>query len=705
MKSRKSDIKATLFIVLVIAGLFITGQLWAAQSCIEYDVEMRDGVELYTRVFLPDPAIWGPGPYPAILTATPYGVAGYTGRGQCSNPSYIPNNDQAAHGYAYVYQDTRGRYLSGGVWTRRDDGHDGYDTVEWIAQRPWSIGKIGMGGLSAMGLTTYMTAGMRPPHLVAIAPSIASANALKHFTFEGQALQFETTLAWRASNVYNGLSQSHYDSLALTPAQLAAAKADVAAVYADVMSHLTSPTPLASPSWMRLPLYNFPGISPLLPSWNETLMHPSSQDPYYDPFNVENKIKIPGLHMGGWYDIYGRGIVESYMGIEKNIGKQKLLMTNKTHMQFAYAVPMDAYYKWFDYWLKGLDNDAMDEPSVSYFRMLDTLTPPGTGEWLLADQWPLPDVSPKTLYLHSNGKLSDDLPGNAEGPRLYTYDPKAPLPTLGGRNLYITAGAKDQRDVEPPKRTANDVLLYTSDVLPSDMEVSGKVKVVLHASSNCRDTDFVAKLIDVYPDGRAMLILDSVIRARYRDSLSTETLMTPNVVYEFNLDLGDTSQVFKAGHRIQIDISSCNFPIRDRNTNTGNASYVIDDAEDVIVANNTIYHNAANPSYVVLPVVTPKTRIFAGNARINMPGISYDGPAALYTLGKGVYLYSPNALNAAGRHWIKWDLEKHWAEGAVEHYKGQGKYGPVSVLIQSNPNASFNVNANGEGIHFRSNGK
>jgi len=254
----------------------------------------------------------------------------------------------------------------------------------------------------------------------------------------------------------------------------------------------------------------------------------------------------------------------------------------------------------------------------------------------------------------------------------------------------------DQRSVEPPNRS--DVLVYKSEVLSDDVEISGEVKVYLHASSDCKDTDFIAKLIDVYPDGRTMMILDGVIRARYRDSLRTPVLMTPGAIYEFTMDLGDTSQMFKAGHRIQVDITSSNFPRRDRNPNTGHELYIIDTIADLQVANNVIYHNAANPSYIVLPIVTPKTRIYEGDATIDFPGFSYSGSAKLYTLAKGVYLNT-------GSKWIKWDIERNWQQGIVEQYKCEGKYGKLSVVIQTNPNASFSALATGDGIHFKSNRK
>ncbi len=683
-------------IVVILGAAFIAagvGLCWAAQSCQEFDVPMGDGVSLYTRVFFPDPAVSGPGPYPVILSTTPYGIGGFTGRGKCATA--LPNS-YASHGYIYVYQDNRGRFLSQGVWNRLGDGPDGAKTVEWIAAQPWCNGcKIGMTGASALGITTYLTAGQRPPQLTAILPQVATANNLNNLTFEGNAMRLDTTLAWAGGQV-SGLSQSHIASLGLTPEQLAAAWAEYAVVAGDINAHTGTggkPLPVTSTYWMYLPLYNFPAFTTFLPALNLNFLSPS-QNEYRDAYNVEDKLNVPGLHFGGWHDLFAQGNLEAYLHAQKNVGNQRLIMYNGGHNGAGAPLPYDPVYRWFDYWLKGIDTSIMDEPPILYFRMIDY--PTRSGDWQYADVWPVPDAQDQIYYLHADGTLSQNLPLSGEGTRGYAYDPNNPVPTMGGRNLYITTGSMDQSSVEPPNRS--DVLVYKSGVLAEDVEISGKVKVSLHASSNCTDTDFIAKLIDVYPDGRTMMILDGVIRARYRDSLKTPVLMTPGAVYEFTMDLGDTSQLFKAGHRIQVDITSSNFPRRDRNPNTGHELYIVDTIADLKVANNVIYHNTANPSYIVLPIVTPKTRIFEGNAIIDLPGFSYTGSAKLYTLAKGVYLDT-------GGKWIKWDIDKNWQQGIVEQYKCGGKYGKISVLVQKNPNASFSVLATGDGIHFKSNGK
>jgi hypothetical protein len=303
-------------------------------------------------------------------------------------------------------------------------------------------------------------------------------------------------------------------------------------------------------------------------------------------------------------------------------------------------------------------------------------------------------VKVEKYYFHPDGTLSPAPPGRKEGSLSYDYDPQIPVPTRGGRNLYITAGPMDQRPAEPPIR--HDVLIYTSDALKEDVEISGRVKVVLHASSNRTDTDFTAKLIDVYPDGSTILILDSVVRARYRDSLKHEKLMHPGKVYEFEIDLSDTSQLFKKDHRIQVDISSSNFPIRDRNPNTGHDLYVIDTAADALVAKNTIYHDAKNPSYLELPIVVPKTRIFVGDATIKAGDLNYKGPAELHTLGKGVYL----RLTDLNNRWVKWDVKHDVDTKWIDYYDCKGKLGNLSVWTHIDGAEPYFAFAWGKGVMF-----
>ena len=588
-----------LAVTMAVLALFIsfllstvqTAAVWAQEEThimLEEMVPMRDGARLFTKIFLPDPDEWGDGPYPTIVSTTPYGVGA---------PGQLPLSwpDQPLNGYAFVYQDTRGRNNSEGIWSQGTDGIDGYDTVEWAAVQDWCNGKIGMSGGSALGLTTYRTAAERPPHLVAIQPTIASANAVADFNFEGGALQWETRMAWYAY-VTIGLSDSHIESIGLTPEELAIAWMNTYIVLDELLSHtgFEEPyRPVDSEWWMHLPLDEVPGIEVLLTDWDEYFAHPS-QDEYWEEAKKYDTIDVPGLHLGGWYDIFSKGTLSAFHHIQKRVGNQKLIMTDGVHRTVGILAPADYYYRWFDYWLKGEDTGIMDTPPISYYCM-------GAEEWRNTDQWPPPGREKVVYYLHGDGELSTHKPGKKEPSATYVYNPNDPVLTMGGRNLFIPAGSLDQRPVEPPNR--NDVLVYASSVLKEDVEVSGNVEVVLRASSDALDTDFTAKLIDVHPDGSTMLILDGVKRARFRKSLKREDLLKPGKKYKFTIDLGDTSQVFVAGHRIQVDISSSNFPRRDRNTNTGNPLYVIDTHDDLVTATNTVYHDRHHLSYVVLPIM------------------------------------------------------------------------------------------------------
>lgn len=570
----------------------IVPPLYAAPSYQETDVEMRDGILLFTKIYLPDTDIWGPGPYPAVLSTTPYGIGG---RGEAPpSPENWPAYVQA--GYAYVTQDHRGRNLSQGVWNRATDGQDGYDTVEWMAGQAWCDGSIAMTGGSAGGIAAYQVAAENPPHLVTIVSLIASADSQNNSTFYNGAIKWETLLGWVLA-VSGGLSQSHLDSLGLTEAEIAAEELANLMALGDLYSHreFVEPNrPVDSAVWMTLPLTAVPGVG-LGGSWDHILTNFAVQNEYRDEYKVWDRIQIPALHIGGWYDIFGRGTMEAYSKIAgSGVPDQKMYMTPGIHPTVGTYIPPDLTFRWLEYWLKDVDNGIMDEAAVHYYLM-------GPDEWQAADQWPPPGVDQAVYYLHADGSLNRSFPVKRAPSTTYLYDPSDPVLTIGGRNLMVPAGAYDQRPVEPPNR--DDVLVYTSDTLQEDLIVTGNVKVVLHASSDAPDTDFTAKLIDVYPDGMTVNVLDDVLRARFRESPRYEVFMTPGKTYALEIDLGDTAQVFQAGHRIQIDISSSNFPCKDRNPNTGNTLYIEDGPEDVVVAANTIHHDLFHRSYVVLPVM------------------------------------------------------------------------------------------------------
>jgi putative CocE/NonD family hydrolase len=333
------------------------------------------------------------------------------------------------------------------------------------------------------------------------------------------------------------------------------------------------------------------------------------------------QIKVPALHFDGWYDIFIDGALENFNRLRHGAGSQfardnqQLVVGPWLHIPWLQKVgqidfgpqaanPIDTLQlRWFDRWLKGMQNGADHDPRVRIFVM-------GANRWRSAETWPLPGTHYRKLYLHSGGKansvhgdgwLSADKPedvGDDEAATdAFTYDPTDPVPSIGGRfQASVPGGPYDQR----PLLGRPDVLVYTTAPLKKDVEVTGPITVTLYAASSARDTDFVAKLDDVYPDGTSMLIEYGVQRARYRDSETHPTLIEPGRTYRYNIHVWPTSNLFKAGHRIRIEISSSNFPMYDRNPNTGHAF-----AQDTAlqIADQTIFHDDDHPSSVTLPIV------------------------------------------------------------------------------------------------------
>jgi len=517
---------------------------------------MRDGVELATDVYLPPESS---GPWPVLLIRTPYGreddtsLLGYT-------------ND-----YAVVVQDVRGQFDSEGEYRPfYDDGwgelQDGYDTVMWIRDQEWCDGKIGTYGGSALGITQHLLAGTSPPGVVCQFILVASDNLYSELYFQGGVLRLNMLTTWLG------------DRGAL--------------------------------------------------DWFDTIKEHPHYDAFWDAVNTETRIEminLPAYHIGGWYDIALKGTINGFLtrqteGAEGARGNQKLLIGPWTHNRIFSneqdavhypenaAVDHDALLsRWVDYWLKGEDTGIMDEPPVRYYVMGDLLDQDARGnEWREASTWPPHDFPPRTYYLHQGGGLSPVLPEEEGTSSTYLFDPEDPVPTLGGANLFLEAGPYIQSMQTPPVEERGDVILFTTPPLDEPLEVTGNLKVILYASSDAVDTDFTAKLTDVYPATfdypleRSLLVADGIIRARYRDSLTTPELMVPGTVYRLEIDLVATSIVFNKGHRIRLALSSSNFPRFDVNTNTGGEFF---DREEVKMATNTIYYNKTYPSHMLLPVV------------------------------------------------------------------------------------------------------
>jgi putative CocE/NonD family hydrolase len=358
-----------------------------------------------------------------------------------------------------------------------------------------------------------------------------------------------------------------------------------------------------------------------LPFWKDWIRHPTYDD-YWAAINVEEKwdeIAVPAFNMGGWFDLYASDTFSNFNGLRQHgrtpqAQQSKLIVGPWPHalstsprtgdIDFGANSMVDLEeleLRWFDYWLKGIDNGIVDEPPLQLFIM-------GINQWRDEHEWPLARTTWHKWYLHSGGSANTLLgdghlasePPEHQPPDHFVYDPHYPVQTIGGNNCcspHIVAwGPHDQRPVE----MRNDVLCYTSAPLEADMEVTGPIKVILYAATDAPDTDWTAKLVDVSPTGYAMNLCDGIIRARYRESLTHPTLPKPNQVHEYEIDLGVTANVFRKGHRLRVEISSSNFPRFDRNLNTGHALGT--DAE-MRPARQTVHHSREYPSHILLPII------------------------------------------------------------------------------------------------------
>ena len=364
----------------------------------------------------------------------------------------------------------------------------------------------------------------------------------------------------------------------------------------------TSPPFLGSEDWLRLPLTRYPDFSTWQPFLDEIIGHPAP-DAFRARHNFRRTIEIPGFHATTWYDIFQTSVIAAFNDIQARAGNQLLWIGPNDHY-FIYETnfwPRDPYFEWFDYWLKGSPTGIMDQ-SGGVLLAARVGRGPGSyvaDDWRHAERWPPPGATPKRLYLCGDGSLSPAGPGGA--PRSYVYDPRRPIPTLGGRNMLIDAGPRDQR---PAQALPDYGLIYRSEPLAEDLTIAGEVRVTLHVQSDCPDTDFVAKLIEVEPDGRAMLLMDGVVRAMYRDpSVSTPQHLEPDRVYRLTINLAHIHHTIRAGNRIEVDVTSSNFPRRARNTNSGNPVLANDTEADIRVATNVVHHDAATPSFIEMPII------------------------------------------------------------------------------------------------------
>jgi uncharacterized protein len=561
-------------------------------------------------------------------------------RARAFSGSKSPTAYFTSRGYVVVMQDVRGRYKSQGRWQPwYDDGRDGYDTLAWIARQPWSDGGIGTVGTSYEGGTQQALALANAPHLKAMVPLFSVSNVARYGVRHNGAFE----LRW-----FNWVFTIGDPNTApnLTAATRAASEPAAAPALAELSNHVreyVSALPLRAGT---TPLK----FAPDYEKWLIDVMSHGPDDPMWQQMGVEvaDHVKeyedVPVYHVTGWYDSWSAQVANlNYEGLSQHKKSlQRLIIGPWTHSnphldyagaaQFTpdAAIDLNAFeQRWFDRWMKGIDNGVDREPPVRLYVMGGGdahKTAEGRvfvgGHWRDEKEWPLARAKATPYYLHAQGLLSTDSPASA-APLTYRFDPRHPVPTLGGnlssQGPLASEGAADQRcrtDLwtcadAAPLSARNDILVFATPPVTEDLEVTGPLVVKLWASSDAPDTDFTAKLIDVYPPsadfpaGVDMLIGDSIVRARYRNGAAKPQMLERGKPYEFTIELYPTSIVFRRGHRIRLDISSSNFPRFDVNPNTGEP---LNDNRSSRVAENTVYLDPAHPSRILLPVIPAATR-------------------------------------------------------------------------------------------------
>jgi uncharacterized protein len=556
-------------------------------------VKMRDGVILRGDIYRPDTD----GKFPVLLQRTPYR------RFSWGNDIHFAQH-AASLGYIVFLQDVRGRYTSDGEWRPFvHESEDGYDTIEWIAAQPYSNGKVGMFGGSYVGATQMLAAIANPPHLAGICPAVTASNYHEGWTYQGGAFE-----QWFNESWTSGLAQ---DTLERRIERNPDKQKDV-----NVL-------PLTAYPILKLsPAITDTSASALAPYFLDWLAHPSYDD-YWKAISIEDhfgQINIPALHVAAWYDIFLGGSLRNYLGIKSSGGSeaarrgQRLIVVIGGHAgggrkigDIDFGPDAERFEEdevalhYYDFLFKGAQNEFATGKPVQIFVM-------GSNRWREEGDWPLARAKTTKFFLHSegaanssrgNGSLSTT-PPSSEPPDKFVYDPSKPVPTVGGPLCcdadHLAAGPRDQRGVE----SREDVLVYSTAALEHEIEVTGPVHLAFFASSTAVDTDFTAKLVDVAADGTAINLTEGILRGRYRDSAATAASLVPDAVYPMTIDLWATSNLFKTGHRIRLEISSSNFPRFDRNMNTGESAATSAKSR---TATNTIFHDAEHPSALYLPVV------------------------------------------------------------------------------------------------------
>lgn len=538
-------------------------------------VPMRDGVKLFTTIHFPE----GEGPFPVLLVRNLY-------RGRGSIAAAQPVTEQ---GIALVEQDVRGSGRSEGRWEEPwiQEADDGEDCLKWIASQAWCNGRIAMRGASYLGASQWFAARSGRKELVAIAPGVAPCNYHESPKYQGGAFILQQNIVWALGtwqrNVVPETKQKPFEVEALS---------------------------------RHLPLRDVDEAAGLgvVPFWRAWLDHPC-YDAYWRRFDLASfvdRIQAPAFIWSGWFDIYTQGALDSFLLMRNSSGSEKARRLTRcvigpwTHGEELGELPrgddfsrekhVDVPAEAFLVSLLKEQETASSAP-LRYFMF-------GTNEWCSADAWPPDGVRERNFYLHSGGAansrfgdgvLSEEFPGG-EVPDCFISDPHNPVPTTGGHGICVVNGSHDQAEVEQ----RSDVLVYTSAPLRSPLVVAGRVTVLLYASSTAPDTDFTAKLIDLYPDGRAFNLANGILRARYRRSMEQPELLQPGEICEFRIDLWSIANCFLPGHRIRLEVAGSDFPEFSRNSQTGGS--IADDVE-LRVARQTVFHDGEHRSCLILPVL------------------------------------------------------------------------------------------------------
>ena len=578
-------------------------------------IPTRDGSKMATDVYRPARnGVAIDGRFPVLLNRTPYDKGSLASQAETF----------AKHGYVVAVQDLRGRYASEGKFLKVQpaDATDGYDTVEWLAQQPWSNGKIGMWGQSFAAHAQAGAAQLNPPHLSTLVINMGGmSNAWDHGVRYRGTYEMGRQLTWAWSQL-------------LADAPNEAVKALLTREKVEDWYNMQP---------MRRGL-NPLSVAPLYEGWYLDFFEHADYDAFWkDPMvnweeHYAQTANIPMIHIGGWYDIFLAGTFRNFVGLGAlKSAPQRILVGPWTHsgnvrpyagdVSFGTDATIADFYgayhlRWFDHYMKGEATGVENDAPVRLFVM-------GTGDgqkdadgrlfhggyWRNSPSWPLPGTRMVPYYFHADGSLSTKRPAERVSSTTYTFDPAHPVPTLGGgSSARLKDGAYDQRE-DPrfppsaapflPLRSRADVVVFQTEPLAEDMTVIGPIKVVLHASSNRTDTDFTAKLIDVYPSSEAwpggfdMNLTDAIVRGRYRATRDHAVMLMPSRVYPFTIEPFPTANVFKTGHRIRVDISSSNFPRFDVNPNTGEP---LGRNRREVTADNTIFHSALYPSHIILPL-------------------------------------------------------------------------------------------------------